>query len=134
MTNVDEHIEVARLQKEIVGKLGIRQENAIYNFKQKNETVKLDLVTINPAHEQSFLFHSVTGTDKVDALRKMIVYIDEHYHHESSMTIQWMKVGESKLYTSYFRALNMYEALDKFYYERDLSQYKIFSISLNPVS
>jgi hypothetical protein len=134
MTNVDEHIEVARLQKEIVGKLGIRQENAIYNFKQKNETVKLDLVTINPTHEQSFLFHSVTGTDKVDALRKMIVYIDEHYHHESSMTIQWMKVGESKLYTSYFRALNMYEALDKFYYERDLSQYKIFSISLNPVS
>jgi len=134
MTNTDENIEVARLQTEIVGKLGIRQEHSIFNFNQKNGTVKLDLVTINAAHEQSFLFHSVTGTDKVDALRKMIVYIDEHYHHESSMTLQWMKVGENKLYTSYFRALNMYEALDKFYYERDLNQYKIFSISLNPVS
>lgn len=134
MINSNEHIEVARLQSEIVIRLGLQQENVIFNFKQKNDTIKLDLVTINPKHEQSFLFHTVTGTDKIDALRKMTVYIDEHYHHESSMTIQWMKVGENKLHTSYFRALNMYEALDKFYYERDINQYKIFSISLNPVS
>ncbi len=134
MTIADEHVEIARLQSDILSRLGIKSENAIFNFKQKNETVKFDLVTINPAHEQSFLFHSVTGTDKVDALRKMIVYIDEHYHRENSMTIQWMKVGENQLHTSYFRALNMYDALDKFFYERDLNQYKIFSISLNPVS
>ncbi|MCS6820146.1 MAG: hypothetical protein RMJ53_09295 [Chitinophagales bacterium] len=132
--STDQNVEVARLQSEIAQMLGMRQENLIFNFKFKNETVKLDLVTVNPRHEQSFLFHSVTGTDKADALRKMVDYIQNHYHHENSMTIQWMKVGENVLHTSYFRAKNMYEALDKFYYERDLNQYKIFSISLNPVS
>ena len=67
-------------------------------------------------------------------MKKMLEYIDQYYHNESSMTIQWIKIGENTLHTSYFRAQNMYEALDKFYYGRDMSQYKIFSIALNPVS
>ena len=96
--------------------------------------MRLDLVTVNPKHDQSFLFHSITGTDKIDALKKMLEYIDQHYHNESSLTIQWIKVGDNKLHTSYFRAQNMYEALDKFYYGRDMGSYKIFSITLNPVS
>ena len=130
----DQNIEIAKLQKDIITKLGISQENAIFNFKDKGDTVRFDLVTINPKHEQSFLFHSITGTDRVDALRKMLEYIDEHFAAESSMTIQWVKIGDNKLHTSYFRAKNMYDALDKFYYERDMNQYKIFSITLNPVS
>jgi hypothetical protein len=130
----DQNIEIAKLQKDIITKLGISQDNAIFNFKQKNDVVRFDLVTINPKHEQSFLFNTIHGTDKVDALRKMLEYIDEHYAQEGSMTIQWIKIGDNKLHTSYFRAKNMYDALDKFYYERDMNQYKIFSITLNPVS
>jgi hypothetical protein len=134
MIPADYNVELARLQGDIATRLGIAQENCVFNFKQKNETVRLDLVTINPKHEQSFLFHTETGTDRIDALKKMLEYIDEHYQLESSMTIQWVKIGENKLHTSYFRARNMYDALDKFYYERDQSNYKIFSITLNPVS
>jgi|ERR1043165_1512412 hypothetical protein len=134
MTRTDQNVETARYQKDIATRLGLDGENLIFNYKQKEETVRLDLVTVNPKHDQSFLFHTVTGTDKVDALKKMLDYIDQHYHNESSLTIQWMKIGENKLHTSYFRAQNMYEALDKFYYGRDLGQYKIFSITLNPVS
>lgn len=134
MTRTDQNVETARLQKDIAVRLGIDSDNLIFNYKQKNETVRLDLVTVNPKHEQSFLFHTITGTDKIDALRKMLQYIEQHYPHEGSMTIQWTKLGENKLHTSYFRAQNMYEALDKFYYGRDMSQYKIFTIVLNPVS
>ncbi len=134
MTRQDQNVEIARYQRDIVSRLGLDQQNLIFNYKQRNETVRLDLVTVNPKHEQSFLFHTTTGTDKIDALKKMLDYIDQYYHNESSMTIQWVKIGENKLHTSYFRAQNMYEALDKFYYGRDMSQYKIFSIALNPVS
>ena len=130
----DLNVELARLQKDIASRLGLDSDNLIFNYKQKNETVRLDLVTVNPKHDQSFLFHNTTGTDKIDALKKMLDYIDQHYHNESSMTIQWIKIGDNKLHTSYFRAQNMYEAMDKFYYGRDMSQYKIFSIVLNPVS
>ncbi|MFN8287298.1 MAG: hypothetical protein U0V74_11115 [Chitinophagales bacterium] len=134
MTRHDTNVEIARYQAEITSRLGLDQQNLVFNYKQKNETVRLDLVTVNPKHEQSFLFHTTTGTDKTDALKKMLEYIDRHYHNESSMTIQWIKIGDNLLHTSYFRAQNMYEALDKFYYGRDMSQYKIFSIVLNPVS
>jgi hypothetical protein len=134
MTRQDQNVEIARYQKDIATRLGIDSQNLIFNYKQKNETVRLDLVTVNPKHEQSFLFHTVTGTDKIDALKKMLYYMDKHYHNENSMTIQWIKIGDNRLHTSYFRASNMYEALDKFYYGRDMSQYKIFSIVLNPVS
>jgi hypothetical protein len=134
MTRQDLNVEVARYQKDIASRLGLDSQNLIFNYKQKNETVRLDLVTVNPKHEQSFLFHTETGTDKIDALKKMLEYIDEHYHQENSMTIQWIKIGDNKLHTSYFRATNMYEALDKFYYGRDMGSYKIFSITLNPVS
>ena len=130
----DLNVELARLQKDIASRLGLDSDNLIFNYKQKNETVRLDLVTVNPKHDQSFFFHNTTGTDKIDALKKMLDYIDQHYHNESSMTIQWIKIGDNKLHTSYFRAQNMYEAMDKFYYGRDMSQYKIFSIVLNPVS
>jgi hypothetical protein len=134
MTKQDENVEQARLQKDVAVRLGMDVQNLVFNYKQKNETVRLDLVTVNPKHDQSFLFHYVVGTDKLDALHKMVEYIDQHYHHENSMTIQWIKIGDNKLHTSYFRAKNMYDALDKFYYDRDMSQYKIFSITLNPVS
>lgn len=134
MTRPDQNVEIARYQKEISARLGIDADNLIFNYKEKNDTVRLDLVTVNPKHDQSFLFQTSTGTDKIDALKKMLEYIEQHYPLASSMTIQWIKLGDNKLHTSYFRAQNMYEALDKFYYGRDMSQYKIFSITLNPVS
>lgn len=134
MTSQDQNVEIARYQKEIAVRLGLESDHLVFNYKQKNGTIRLDLVTVNTKHEQSFLFHTITGTDTLDALKKMLEYIDEHYPNESSMTIQWIKIGDNKLHTSYFRAQNMYDALDKFYYGRDLSQYKIFSISLNPIS
>jgi hypothetical protein len=134
MTPLDQNVEVARYQKDIATRLGVDSQNLIFNYKQKNETVRLDLVTVNPKHEQSFLFQTITGTDKIDALKKMLEYVIEHYYNENSLTIQWIKIGENMLHTSYFRAQNMYEALDKFYYGRDMGSYKIFSITLNPVS
>ena len=134
MTRPDENVEIARLQREIALTIGISAENLIFTFKEKNGLIRLDLVTVNPKHDQSFLFHTEHGTDRIDALKKMLSYITDLYPSESSMTIQWAKLGENKLHTSYFRAKNMYEALDKFYYDRDLGAYKIYSISLNPVS
>ena len=133
-TQSDQSIEVARLQKEIMDYLGLEHENILFNYKEKENFVRLDLITINPRHEQSFLFHSVKGMNKVEALQKLLDYVLTTRQKENSYTVQWMKMGTDELHTSYFQATNMYDALDKFYYERDVNQYKIFSINLNPVA
>jgi hypothetical protein len=134
MVNKDERVEVAGLQKEIKDLLGLNTDNLVFEYSTHGNTVKLDLITVNPRHNQSFLFHSAEGVDKVDALNKMLSYVRQNYKNESSYTIQWTTINSNELHTSYFRAKNMYQALDKLYYGRDMNTIAVYVIQLNPIS
>lgn len=130
----DLNIEIARLQKEIADRLGLQASHVVFDFSLNEGVTKLDLITINPRHEQSFLYHTTKAIDKKEALEKMSEYVATQSKNESTYTVQWRKVGDSELHTSYFSARNMYEALDKFYYNREMNSFNIFSITLNPVA
>ena len=99
----DVHIEAAKIQNEIQNFLGLRSSELIFEYSNVDGKVKLDLITINPRHNQSFLFKSVLGFDKSDSLHKMLEYIRTHKEKEGSYTIQWITKGMSELQTSYFR-------------------------------
>lgn len=134
MTNVtDFHVEVARMQKAIEAHLGM-EGNIIYDFTNEANKINLSLITVNPRHNQSFLYHTVIGVDKLDALEKMLAYVKDSHAAESSFTIQWRVNGDEELHTSYFRARNMYEALDKLYYNRDHNNITVYSLVLNPIT
>ena len=133
-SSTDVHVESARIQKQIENHLGISGNSLLFEFRQIDNKLRLDLITVNPRHQQSFLFHSETGYDKVDVLRKMLSYVQSYRDRESSFTVQWMARDDKELQTSYFRARNMYEALDKLYYGRDMNTITVFSVVLNPVS
>lgn len=130
----DMHVEAARMQQEIIDYLGVRTSDLIFEFSTQDGKSKLDLITINPRHNQSFLFHSETGADKVDALRRMLDYVQNYKEKENSYTIQWVTKSGSELHTSYFRASNILDALEKLYYGRDRNTITVFSVVLNPVS
>lgn len=130
----DVHVEAARIQKEIKSHLGLKSNGLMFEYSNVDGKVKLDLITLNPRHNQSFLFHSVVGFDKVDALNKMLDYVEHYKEKESSYTIQWIARGNKELHTSYFRASSVYDALDKLYYGRDSNTITVFSVVLNPVS
>jgi len=134
MVNKDERVEVAGLQKQIKDLLGLGTDNLVFEYATIGNTVKLDLITVNPRHNQSFLFHSSEGIDKVDALKKMLDYVKRNYEDENSYTIQWTTIHSNDLHTSYFRAKNMYQALDKLYYGRDMNTISVYIIKLNPIS
>jgi len=95
---------------------------------------KLYLITLNARHNQSFLFHASEGSDKADALEAMLDYVRTYKDASSSYTIQWSIRGENLLNTSYFRAKNILEALDKLFYDRDPNGITVFSVMLNPIS
>lgn len=130
----DVHVESARIQRQIEEHLGIGPGNLLFEFRQLDGQTRLDLITVNPRHQQSFLFRYETGYNKLDALRKMLAYVQRYRDTESSYTIQWRARGDKELQTSYFRAHNVYEALDKLYYGRDLNTITVFSVVLNPSS
>ncbi|MCX8489707.1 MAG: hypothetical protein ORN54_01420 [Cyclobacteriaceae bacterium] len=133
-TPTDIHVESARVQQQVKDYLGLRTSDLVFEFSNVEGKAKLDLITINPRHNQSFLFHSETGSDKVDALRKMWDYVQNYKEKENSYTIQWVTKSDSELHTSYFRAGNILEVLEKLYYGRDRNTITVFSVVLNPVA
>lgn len=130
----DIHVELAKIQSEIRTHLGLPENALIFDFSINEGKVKLDLITVNPRHNQSFLFHSVLGTDKIDALNKIFKYVKSYKEKENSYTIQWAARNENELHTSYFSAQNMYDALDKLYFGREINTIVVYNISLSPIS
>ena len=128
------HVEAARIQQEIKDYLGLRTSDLVFEYSTVDGKVKLDLITINPRHTQAFLFHNENGADKVDALRKMLAYVQNYKEKENSYTIQWVAKGDTELHTSYFKASNILNALQKLYYGRDMNTITVFSVVLNPIS
>lgn len=131
---MDNSTEIAKLQNDINKYLGLDEGHTVFLFSEKDGIINLELVTINPKHQQSFLYHSTRGIDKLEALKKMLEYVLQYRKNENSYTLQWIKDGDADLHTSYFRGNNLYEVLDKFYYGRDIASCKVFSVNLNPVS
>ncbi|RYD76384.1 MAG: hypothetical protein EOP53_14785 [Sphingobacteriales bacterium] len=134
MAQYDERVQLARLQKEIQDYLSLPSDNLIFEYSNADGHIKLDLVTVNPRHNQSFLFHSTLGVDKVDALEKMCEYVRGNHHGENNYTVQWTAKDDNQLHTSYFNAKNIYEALDKLYYGRDMNTITVYIVKLNPIS
>lgn len=131
----DRNLEMARLQQEVGAYIGMGPDSLVFNYdEQVGNRVKLFLITLNPKHNQSFLFHATEGSDKLDALRTMLDYVRTYKERTSSYTIQWSTRGDNALQTSYFRAKNILEALDKLFYDRDPNSITVFSVMLNPIS
>jgi hypothetical protein len=128
------HVEAARIQQEIKDYLGLRTSDLVFEYSVVEGKVKLDLITINPRHNQAFLFHTESGADKVDSLKKMLTYVQNYKEKENSYTIQWVAKGDTELHTSYFKAGNILNALQKLYYGRDMNTITVFSVVLNPIS
>ena len=133
MQSSDPNIEMARLQKEVSRKLGLSLDKLVFNYTEVEGGSKLELVTINPKHDQSFLFHSLVAKDKLSALNELFDYVSKHFRKEQSYTVQWAQ-QQGELHTSYFRARDMFEVLEKFYHGRHRDDYIIFSVTLNPIA
>lgn len=134
MTGDRQNLEIAKIQKEIEAYLSLGSTQMIFDYRETGQGVRLDIITVNPRHNQSFLFHYTTGYDRLDALKEMYAYIKDHNEKQNSYTIQWCVKGENELHTSYFRAKDIPEALDKLNFSRDPNSLTIFSVVLNPLS
>ncbi len=78
------------LEDEIRGYIGgLEYDSLQFDFNTQDGKIKLDVTTINPIHKQHFLFHTVLGYDREDALKKMLDYVKNYKERESSYTVQW---------------------------------------------
>ena len=129
-----DEFDIARLERETRQYMGLEPAQLQFEFREQEGQTQLDLITVNPRHQQSFLFRYETGRDQVECLEKMLAYVRSYRDTESSYTLQWRTHGDRELQMSYFRAHNVCEALDKLYFGRDLNTITVFSVVLNPNS
>ena len=122
------------IKNKIAQSLNIELDQMVFDYHQMPDYVDLDLFTINKVHKQQFFFHSSEGRDKIEALELMLKYVKNKLFIEDSFTIQWKVKGETEIHQSYFRAINMMDALDKFYFGRSVNSIVIYSIILNPIA
>ncbi|AEV33672.1 hypothetical protein [Owenweeksia hongkongensis] len=134
MSGDKQNLEISKIQKEIEKYLSLGSTSIIFDYQSSNHGTRLDVITVNPRHNQSFLFHSVEGYSKIDTLKSMLEYVRDYRDKKNSYTIQWSVKGVNELHTSYFRAKDIPEAIDKLHYGRDPNGITIFSVVLNPVS
>jgi hypothetical protein len=125
---------VTQIQNKIAESLSINLDQLLFEYHEMPDYVDLDLFTINEVHKQQFFFHSSEGRDKIEALELMLKYADNKLYIEDSFTIQWKIKGTTEVHQSHFRAINMMDALDKFYFGRSVSSIMIYSIVLNPIA
>ena len=125
---------VKEIQQKIASCLSLKTSQLVFEFNEMPDYVDLDLFTINAVHKQQFFFYSTEGRDKIEALEMMLKYAKNNLNIEDSFTIQWKLKGTTKIHQSYFRAFNMMDALDKFYYGRSINSIIIYSITLNPIA
>ena len=119
--------ERTELQTQISRYISIGKDYLTFKLEKKKGRFALQLITFNPIHEQSFLFHSTLADSELEAYRQMLKYVKFHKEEESSYTIQWMIIGENQLHTSYFRASNILGALDKLYFKIIVSYSSLLS-------
>tara|TARA_B100000927_G_scaffold199300_1_gene161205 strand:- start:638 stop:1039 length:402 start_codon:yes stop_codon:yes gene_type:complete len=125
---------VSQIENKIANSLSINLDQLVFEYHEMPNYVDLDLFTINEVHKQQFFFHSTEGRDKIEALELMLKYSNNKLFIEDSFTIQWKVKGDTKIHQSHFRAINMMDALDKFYFGRSINSIVIYSIVLNPIA
>jgi hypothetical protein len=129
------NVEISRLQKEISAYLSLGSTELVFEYEELNSgKVRLNLITVNPRHNQSFLFHYVEGYDRVYCLNAMLNYVKTQREKKNSYTIQWSMSKSNELHTSYVRAKDVLEAIEKLHFGRDANSITIFSVVLNPIS
>lgn len=140
MRNYDRKLKQIQLQHTI--QTSLHGDNGVschfdyhVNLMSGDETIKLNLLTYNPRHDEYMLFHSVKGSSSIHCLERMVEYIQSKHAktRHSSFTIRWKRKGETQEHLSYFSASSADDALSKFLHERDSNAFE-YKITENPVS
>jgi len=116
------NIYVAELAIRKLIKNDNHSEAFIHCKRGENEEITLDLLTLNPTHENTvFLLHSIEGWNLLELYNQMYQYL---YHLKKTLkandgrlmtyTLTW--IDQSTTHVSYFSGKSVEEIMRKFYY------------------
>jgi hypothetical protein len=100
---------------------------------KSSATVTVLAYTVNPSNKEIFLLKSATSQTKEGALEEILEYVKSQ-KGMSSFTVKWSKSGISKMETSYFYCHDVTDVVKKFFAKKNLADYIVYEIKLNPIA
>lgn len=93
--------------------------------------------TINNKTKEKFLLKIVVADNNIEAIQKILEYVEKSITSTSSFTVRWCKkengqLGDSNL--SYFYCHDALEVVKKFFEGKSVNDYVIYEIKLNPIA
>ena len=85
---VDNNHNLTEVEAKISDILGLGKDHLVFSYKAVNDVTQLDIITFNPRHDQSFLFHSVKGLDKLEAASKLLEYVPGQQSGENLVSLK----------------------------------------------
>ena len=109
--------------------------HASFRYSRQGSKVRAKLLTWNPKHKSTFLVKEIETDSVIQALKQLLKYVkDKIRDDEKPYTVKWhlKDSDDPKLITSHFYATEIYDLLQKFYYDKNHDDYQIIEIKLNP--
>ena len=116
--------EISRLVKETNG--------CSTHYEYSDMTIKA--ITYNPTTKEKFLLLQVAEDNEIKGLEKILDYVKNHKKTYYSHTVVWSNKKDMKTNSSYFYCPDAFEALEKFFYNKNKEDYIIYLVKLNSLA
>jgi hypothetical protein len=116
------------------GRIGELSNIQFVEYKMR---AKVSAFTLNSVTKETFLLKEVTGETHLECFNKILDYVEHTKESMNSFTVHWSKKENGTLgsyNTSYFYCHHILEVMDKFFANKDVKDYVIYDVKLNPLS
>lgn len=96
-------------------------------------SITVSAYTISPNSKEIFLLKTVRTNTKELALEEILEYV-KNQKGLNSFTVIWAKKPGINSQTSYFYCHDVVDVVKKFFAKKELSDYIIYEIKLNPIA
>lgn len=90
--------------------------------------------TYNHQNRETFLLTKQVGFTYVEALERILQYVESNQKTYDSYTVIWTRKGRPERTTSYFYAEDVTDVINKFFEGKDKNLYRVYEIRMNPSS
>jgi len=104
-----------------------------FNYKTDSNGWVVYAFTVNAESKEVFLLKSAKNFVKKDALEEILEYVKTQ-KGLNPFTVIWAKAGSTKTETSYFHCHDVVDVVKKFFEKKEVANYVVYSIKLNPSS
>ena len=102
-----------------------------------NQKAEVSAFTTNNTTKETFLLKSVIADTHVECLQKILTFLEKESQTLSTFTVNWTKRENGRLgsyNTSYFSCHDIVEVINKFFTGKNVRDYVIYNIKLNPIA